>query len=78
VTLLLTNALVDQYETIVGEAGENPTDDQLVGKLVLDGDWTDRGAATIVWLARQYGTAILRNALAFAYAMGIEDGESGL
>jgi hypothetical protein len=70
--------LIDEYETIVREAGESPTDEQLVVKLVLDGDWTDMGAATIVSLAREYGTAILRNALALAYAMGIEDGESGL
>jgi spore coat protein CotH len=39
---------------------------------------TEQGARTIVRLARQYGASIIRNALALATAMSIEDGEPGL
>lgn len=41
------------------------------------GDWTPEGAAHITRLARDYGAFMLRNALALATALGIEDGALG-
>lgn len=70
--------LVSEYETLVAELPESSTEAQLVGSLVANADWTPRGAREILKLARRYGTSILRNALALADALGIEDGDSGL
>ena len=42
------------------------------------GDWTEQGAREVLQLARRYGTSVLRNALALAAAMKIEDGNVGL
>lgn len=69
--------LRDEYETLIGEVGEDATDERIVGALVGDADWTERGAREVLQLAQQYGTSILRNALALAAAMNIEDGEAG-
>lgn len=77
-TALLSDVLLAEYETIIAELGDSPTDDQIVGALVTQGDWTPEGARAIFDLAQTYGTAILRNALALANAMEIEDGDSGL
>ncbi len=46
--------------------------------LIEEAAWTDRGAHVVLQLAKYYGTSILRNALALAEAMDIEDGEAGL
>jgi hypothetical protein len=40
-------------------------------------DWSHAAAATLVKLARDYGTFMLRNALALAVALEIEDGALG-
>lgn len=77
-TPLVTDFLLSEYETIVAEIGTDASDDALIAALVQNGDWTPRGARAIVHLAREYGTAILRNALALAHALDIEDGESRL
>jgi hypothetical protein len=75
---LLTDNLLAEYENIVGELSDEPTEEEIIGALVAKGDWTHEGARAILKLARTYGTAILRNALALADALGIEDGDSGL
>jgi hypothetical protein len=75
---LLTYNLLAEYETIVAELSDDPDDAEIVGALVAKGDWTQKGARAILMLARTYGTAILRNALALADAMNIEDGSSRL
>ena len=75
---LLTENLLAEYETIVAELCDDPTDEDIIGALVVKAGWTRQGATAILMLSRVYGTAILRNALALANAMGIEDGESGL
>jgi uncharacterized protein (DUF2384 family) len=75
---LLTDTLLGEYETLIADLVTNPTDEQIVQALVEQADWTDRGAHTILKLAQEYGSAILRNALALANAMDIEDGESGM
>jgi len=40
-------------------------------------EWSHAAAATLVALARDYGTFMLRNALALAAALEIEDGALG-
>jgi hypothetical protein len=60
------------------DLGAEATDEQIVRALVERGDWTEQGAREVLQLARRYGTSILRNALALAAAMQIEDGNAGL
>lgn len=46
-------------------------------KLQNEMEWTQEGAAHVAALAREYGAFVLRNALALAISLGIEDGELG-
>jgi len=75
---LMTDTLLAEYETIITDLGAEATDEQIVRALVERGDWTEQGAREVLQLARRYGTSILRNALALAAAMKIEDGKAGL
>jgi len=75
---LMTETLLAEYETIVTDLGEDATYEQIVRALVERGDWTEQGAHEVLQLAQRYGTSILRNALALAEAMQIEDGNAGL
>jgi hypothetical protein len=75
---LMTDRLVAEYKTILADLGSQATDEQIMHALVEKAEWTERGASAILSLAREYGTSVLRNALALADAMGIEDGRSGL
>lgn len=75
---LITDSLVSEYDAMIARVGESATDEQLVAALVRDSAWTEQGAREVLQLARKYGTSILRNALALASAMQIEDGEAGL
>lgn len=79
-TDMLTNTdlLQAEYETLLSELPDSPTEDQIIGTLVANADWTERGAREVLQLAQRYGTSILRNALALAAAMRIEDGSEGL
>ena len=45
--------------------------------LVKDGDWSPMAAEHLLTLASQYGSFMLRNALAVSLALEIEDGELG-
>ena len=75
---LMTDTLLDEYETIIADLGTDATDEKIVRALVERGDWIEQGAREVLQLARRYGTSILRNALALAEAMKIEDGNAGL
>lgn len=77
-TRVVTEFLVSEYESIVAELGKDPSDEAIIAALVRDAEWTEQGARTVLLLARQYGTSILRNALVLAAAMDVEDGEAGL
>jgi hypothetical protein len=46
-------------------------------KLHNEMEWTNEGAEQLAALVRDYGAFILRNALALAISLGIEDGELG-
>ena len=73
-----TVSLKSEYEALMAELPEASTDEQIIGTLVGNADWTANGAREILQLARRYGTSILRNALALADALKIEDGDAGL
>lgn len=75
---LITDVLASEYDTVIAEVGEDASDDQIVAVLMRDADWTEQGAREVLHLARKYGTSILRNALALAAAMRVEDGSSSL
>ena len=72
------SSLRDEYETLISELPKEPTDDQVIGTLVANGEWTLNGARVVLDLAQTYGRSILREALALAEAMNIEDGSAGL
>ncbi|MCK4626982.1 MAG: hypothetical protein KAV00_16840 [Phycisphaerae bacterium] len=78
-------ALLEEYVCIIDQAdGAKPGRDgdfdwdQLAFLLEREAGWTANGAYAIIHVAREYGTFVLRNALALAAALGIEDGTSGL
>lgn len=73
----MTDTLLSEYETIIASVGQNASDDQIIAALACDSDWTREGARDVLQLARTYGTSILRNSLALAAAMEIEDGQAG-
>lgn len=75
---IITDVLIAEYDTLIALLGDKATDSQIIAALVCDADWTEQGAREVLQLARKYGTSILRNALALASAMQIEDGEAGL
>ena len=76
--------LVDEYKTLVLEARtrrgcDRPEDPDagLREALCRSGDWTPNAAQSLTHLARKYGVFMLRNALALASAMEIDDGSLG-
>jgi hypothetical protein len=71
-------SFVDEYKALFEGLGTEPDDEGLCALLVKDSEWSARGSAALVMLARQYGTFVLANALGLAEALGIEDGEAGL
>jgi hypothetical protein len=76
--VLMTDVLLSEYESIIANLGEDASDEAIVAALVREAAWTEQGARAVLQLAQQHGTSILRNALALASAMQIEDGEAGL
>jgi hypothetical protein len=75
---LMTETLSPDYEAIATDLGEDVTYEHIVRALVEHADWTEKGARAVVTLAQRYGVFVLRNALALADALGIEDGASGI
>ena len=67
-----------EYRELLARLGANANDSEIVAALVSEAAWTNKGARTVLWLAQTYGTSILRNALALAEALDIEDGQAGL
>lgn len=74
---VMTDVLLSEYGSIIDSVGEDGPDEAVVAALVRQGDWTEEGAREVLQLARKYGTSILRNALALASAMQIDDGDAG-
>lgn len=66
--------LIREYSSTVSRS----QDDEIIKRtLIRDADWTERGAEELVYIAKRYGSFMLRNALALSVALGIEDGEAG-
>ncbi|MCC6360612.1 MAG: hypothetical protein IT450_17880 [Phycisphaerales bacterium] len=75
---IYTTSLRLEYREIVARIGVNAADTEIVSSLIADAAWTEEGARAILTLARRYGMSVLRNALALAESLDIEDGETGL
>ena len=75
---------IEEYKSImfsVVPAKEHKSEDYWIkirDTLHVDGGWTIGGAEHISNLARNYGIFVLRNALALAIALDIEDGDFNL
>ncbi len=67
-----------EYQDLVAQLGPFASDEVIEAALMSECDWSKTGARVVLQLARRYGTSVLRNALALADAMGIEDGDEGL
>lgn len=74
----LDPAIQEYADTFSTPKREQPIDWKRVeAKLHNEMDWTQDGAEHVASLARDYGAFVLRNALALALSLGIEDGELG-
>lgn len=73
-------ALVDEYKSLLVPNSISGDYDWSSVREVLEREasWTQEGAEHIASLVQRYGSFVLRNALALALAMDIEDGELGL
>jgi hypothetical protein len=70
------SGLVNEYRTLFDnvDCGKTESLEQI---LTNDAEWTPLAAEHLVQLARNYGSFMLRNALAISLALGIEDGDMG-
>jgi hypothetical protein len=76
-------ALVEEYRVLLKEAVHvSPAyfdwkSDKVEDVLIRDCEWSPKAAGHLLQLVNDYGTFMLRNALALSLALGIEDGELG-
>ena len=68
--------LVEEYRNLFEGTGAD-TPDSLQGVLTREAEWTPEAAEHLLRLATAYGSFMLRNALAIALALDIEDGALG-
>ncbi len=75
-TMENVSLLVEEYRSALDgiDLGDS---ESLTRALQETGDWTADASEHLVALARDYGAFMLRNALALAIALGIEDGDLG-
>ena len=80
-TDLRIESLVAEYKATLAEMdaydGSSAAAKRITLAISQQHDWSQAAAATLVKLARDYGTFMLRNALALAEALEIEDGALG-
>ncbi len=75
--------LVEEYRTLFrgmlkdGTGYSSDYTDKIRELLVGEGDWTPGAAEHLVAMVNNYGSFMLRNALALSLVLGIEDGELG-
>ena len=69
-------SLVNEYLSLFADTKAHSTE-LVEDLLVREGDWTQEAASHLLQLAKNYGSFMLRNALAISMALGIEDGELG-
>ncbi len=76
-------SLISEYRDTVAhcsaqyQAETLPDHEGLALALAQDHEWTEQGARAIIDLANNYGSFMLKNALALSIALGKEDGELG-
>jgi hypothetical protein len=70
--------LVDEYKSIFADLNIDGNEIKLNHILRVECDWTEKGADTVLNLAKTYGSFVLRNALAVAIALDIQDGSIGI
>jgi hypothetical protein len=68
--------LVDEYRALLASRGTD-TVESPEAILVREGDWTPQAAEHLMVLAKNYGSFMLRNALAISLVLEIEDGDFG-
>ncbi|MGD0077838.1 MAG: hypothetical protein ABSB91_04320 [Sedimentisphaerales bacterium] len=72
------NLTVQEYADVFPHPEGAPIDwTHIETKLHNEMEWTQEGATQVATLAREYGAFVLRNALALAVSLGVEDGELG-
>jgi hypothetical protein len=75
------SVLVDEYQSLLSKhlktfSPDNDKSCEAIKRLLEKrADWTPNGAEAVVNLATYYGSFVLRNALALAIALNIEDGK---
>jgi len=76
--------LVEEYQKLVALMGREKAETrsplqagEIAKCLVRDADWSESAAQHLLQLARDYGVFMLRNGLALAIALRLEDGELG-
>lgn len=77
----LLASTISEYKGLLPSKYERDTTrldaENLIAELSRKHDWTEQGARAVVSLATEYGAFMLRNALALAVALNIEDGALG-
>jgi hypothetical protein len=68
--------LVEEYRALFEDI-KGDSSDSLEDALTCQAGWSPQAADHLLQLAREYGSFILRNALAISLALDIEDGELG-
>ncbi len=70
------SSLVEEYRVLF-EDTDIDSSDCLEDALTREAEWSEEAAARLLELTRNYGSFMLRNALAISLALGMEDGELG-
>jgi hypothetical protein len=73
----LTSSVSEYQELLRQATGDTIDVDRVIRHLSAEHEWTESGARAIVSLATDYGVFVLRNALALAIALDIQDGQLG-
>ena len=69
------SSLVEEYQVLLERTD---SEDSFRNALIGESEWSPQAATHLLQLAKDYGSFVLRNALATSLALEIEDGELGL
>jgi len=69
-------SLIIEYRSTVEHCSTHDHNN-LAKALVQDHEWSENGARAIIDLANNYGSFMLKNALALSIVLGKEDGDFG-
>jgi hypothetical protein len=76
------NSLIDEYRALLAssllrDVNCEYDESEILKNLTVSADWSLSGAQEILRLVKEYGTFMLRNALALAVVLDKEDGSKG-